>query len=114
MPSQRIKGLIRLRDDSLCYHCGSDQTTLHHRRNRGMGGQKPSIADRPSNLLTMCPEFNALMESDSDARQLSIDKGWKLLAGQQSEQTPVWRYDNTWWMLDDDGKLHPMEQESLF
>jgi len=111
LPSEGIKKLILKRDDGICWHCGSDQTTLHHRQNRRMGGDKTraKTADRPSNLLTICPQFNSLMESDLDALRLAKDKGWKLRMGELSTHTPVWRFDGTWWILTDKGKKFQRE-----
>lgn len=114
MPSNRIKGLIRRRDDGICWHCGCEETTIHHRKNRGMGGSKPEISDRPSNLLTICPEYNGLMESDVNAYREATENGWKLRNGMHSLEVPVWRYDHTWWILNDLGDKFQLEQEGLF
>ena len=105
MPSEGIKKLIYKRDEGLCWHCGTDQTTIHHRQNRRMGGDKTKqkVADRPSNLLTICPEFNSLMESDLDVIKMARDKGWKLRMGEMPTHKPVYRYDGTWWWLTDKG-----------
>ena len=117
MPSERIKGLIRRRDEGICWHCGTDvDTTIHHRRNRGMGGDKThnQVSDRPSNLLTICQHYNFLMESDINAIREARDNGWKLRMGELSLYTSVKRFDGTWWRLNDFGQAFPMEQEGLF
>jgi len=115
MPSERIKGLIRYRDDGICWHCGTDvDVTIHHRQNRGMGGKAKFIADRPSNLIAMCQEFNFLMEADLDAARLARNKGWKLRQTENPISTQIIRYDLTVWMLDDHGKAHRLEQPGLF
>lgn len=117
MPSERIKGLIRLRDEGICWHCGSDvDTTIHHRQNRGMGGDKThdKVGDRPSNLLTICQHYNFLMESDVNALREAKQNGWKLSRGEISHTTPVKKYDGTWWLLTDFGKLFQLEQKGLF
>jgi len=115
MPSQYIKKLIFERDEGICWHCGSDQTTIHHRRNRGAGGDRTrsKVADRPSNLLTICPQFNGLMESDVNAYKLALEKGWKLRMGQFSTHTPVYKYDGTWWYLTDMGKAIQITDDSM-
>jgi len=107
MPSERIRKLIWERDGGICWHCGTDVTTIHHRANRRMGGDKTKqkTADRPSNLLTICPEFNSLMESDINAIKLARDKGWKLRMGELPDRTPVYRYDGTWWIITDLAKF---------
>jgi len=106
MPSKYITKVIEERDKGICWHCGTDQTVVHHRANRKMGGDrtKAKVADRPSNLLTICPEYNFLMESDLNVIREAREKGWKLRMGQMSTDTPVYRFDGTWWWLTDLGK----------
>ncbi len=115
MPSEGIKKLILKRDDGICWHCGSDQTTLHHRQNRRMGGDKTraKTADRPSNLLTICPQFNSLMESDVNALRMAKEKGWKLRLGELSTHTPVYNFDGTWWYLTDHGTKFEITDDSM-
>jgi hypothetical protein len=68
---------ILARDGERCVHCGAvDGLVPHHRMNRGMGGSK--ALEVPSNVLTMCSRFNALMESETWAQTLAIGNGWKL------------------------------------
>ena len=107
MPSKYIRNIIWNRDLGVCWHCGSEETTIHHRRNRGAGGDrtKSKVADRPSNLLTICPEYNFLMESDLNVIREAREKGWKLQMGQNPSLTPVYRFDGTWWWLTDLGKV---------
>jgi len=115
MPSKYIKELIFKRDEGVCFHCGSEETTLHHRRNRGSGGDRTrsKVADRPSNLLTICPQFNGLMESDVNAYRLALEKGWKLKMGQSSRNTPVQNYDGTWWILTDMGGKFQLDDDRV-
>lgn len=68
-----------------------------------MGGRKASISDLPSNLLTMCPEHNSLMESDANAYWEAIDKGWKLRGTTSPTITPVTLFDGSVWKLSDEG-----------
>jgi len=72
-----------------------------------MGGDKTKqkIADRPSNLLTICPEYNSLMESDVNVVREARERGWKLRMGENPSLTPVYRFDGTWWTLTDLGKM---------
>lgn len=88
-----------LQRDSFCPHCGSDggELIVHHRLNRGMGG-KNNLADTPSNLMILCSLANGLIESDNKLAQLARDYGWKLRAGQQPENTPVF-FDGIWYLL---------------
>jgi len=117
MPSKYLKNLIERRDGGVCWHCGTDvDTTIHHRLNRGMGGDKTAdkVADRPSNLLTICQHFNFLMESDLDAAREAKDKGLKLRRGNLTTDAPVQYYDGSWWILTDHGTKIQLEQKGLF
>ena len=77
------------RDQGRCYHCGTTEALIpHHRSNRGMGGSK--LRDVPSNIITICFEFNYLMESDPFQARTAVEKGWKLRAGQDPLRVPVW------------------------
>ena len=113
MPSKYIRNIIWNRDLGVCWHCGSEQTTLHHRLNRKMGGDrtKSKVADRPSNLLTICPEYNFLMESDLNVVREARERGWKLRMGQNPSLTPVYRFDGTWWTLTDLGGIFRVDEK---
>jgi hypothetical protein len=85
--------------DGGCYHCDTTETIVpHHRANRGMGGSK--IRDVPSNIITLCSEFNGLIESNATLAELARAYGWKLTAGQDPKLTPVFARGR-WWLLDD-------------
>lgn len=64
-----------------------------------MGG-KHAKADRPSSLMMLCSQANYLLESSSVFASMGREWGWKLTAGQDSSDTPI--YDNgKWYLLDD-------------
>ena len=93
------------RDFATCYHCGSsgEDIILHHRKNRGMGSKNAS-ASQLSNYLSVCSEFNGLMESDAESARLARERGWKLLQFQDPAFEPVFEVvTNTWWFLENDG-----------
>lgn len=101
-----------LKRDKTCPHCGSDGDNLipQHRQNRGMGGS--SFRNRPSNIIVMCSEANGLMESNATFANLARSYGWKLTAGQDPGESPVFQSDG-WNLLDDSfGKVRaiPLEQ----
>ena len=101
--------------DRHCYHCGiSDETLVpQHRRNRGMGGSKR--LNNASNIVVVCSQSNGLFESHSGAAMAAEKYGWKLRAGQESINTPVFdAYEGIWYLLDDNfGKkeIPPTEAE---
>ena len=90
--------------DGVCAHCGTSEGLVpHHRKNRGMGGSKERNV--PSNIIVMCYAFNGLMESNSTSAKMAIEFGWKLTAGQDPYETPVYQ-NGDWYLLDDKfGKL---------
>lgn len=114
MPSKYITNIIWERDLGVCWHCGSQETTIHHRKNRAMGGDrtKGKTADRPANLLTMCPEHNSLMESDLDAVKEARANGWKLRMGEIPTHVPVLRFDGIWYWLTDFGGVYAVIKET--
>jgi hypothetical protein len=88
--------------DGGCVHCGRTDTLVpHHRANRGMGGSKDR--DVPSNIVTMCAEFNGLMESKSNPAQLALMKGWKCRTWDKPIDVPVFNViHGVWFLLDDE------------
>lgn len=95
------KQFIRFTDrDAGCIHCGElEAVAPHHRRNRGMGGSKER--EKPSNIVVLCSVVNGLLESDAAWAERARDYGWKLRAGQEPEETPVWYpLRGGWYLLD--------------
>ena len=90
--------------DRYCLHCGIDDDTLipQHRRNRGMGGS-PQRLSKPSNIIVLCSYYNGLIESVREASETAQRYGWKLRAGQEPEETPVYdSWSGEWYLLKDD------------
>lgn len=86
----------------MCWHCGSDEgLTIHHRINRGMGGNKSKSLDAPSNLVLMCVQHNGLMESDFMVAREARDKGWKVSRHANALDTPIVDSIGRWWYLGD-------------
>lgn len=94
-----------LERDKGCVHCGDVETAVpHHRANRGMGGSK--TRDVPSNIVSMCAEFNGIMESDSESAELARRMGWKLYSWQSPSISPVYIQKlSGWFYLDDEFNL---------
>lgn len=88
--------------DGHCYHCGiTDQTLVpQHRRNRGMGGSR--MRSEPSNVIVVCALSNGLFEASETASRAAQRYGWKLRAGQDPKDTPVFdAWSGVWYLLDD-------------
>lgn len=109
--------VVYLRDDYRCAHCGTSQNlTLQHRRNRGMGGTK-----RPytyAGFIALCWQSNTQLESDPEFARLGIEKGWKIEQSDPREDrdVPVWFEHDGWRWLTDDGNYrfrphHEYEEE---
>lgn len=104
----KLRKLIQARDEA-CWHCGrEDNLVPHHRANRGAGGS-PS-QDRMSNLLLICAEYNVSMESYLPHAREARDRGIKISRYDSPIHTPVRRFDNRVFLLDDYGKLHEIEE----
>lgn len=93
-----------LQRDQRCYHCGEMYDLIpHHRSNRGMGGSQ--VANKPSNIISMCAAINDLMESNAKMAEVAREFGWKLSRYENTLIRPV--YDAStgfWFRLDDNYK----------
>jgi hypothetical protein len=89
------------RDSHRCWHCGSEEVTVQHRANRGMGGSKEM--DNAANLILLCWFVNFEMEaSDKKAREAER-YGWKISRYADPTSIPVWHYPSqSWILLNDD------------
>ena len=97
-PQDRKK--LFARDEEVCWHCGTtEQLTVQHRVNRGMGGS--NRRDNPANLILLCWFVNFEMEASSRAAESARRAGWKVDRGAVPELTPVYHYPtNSWYLLD--------------
>jgi hypothetical protein len=95
------------RDGGACYHCALDDETLvpNHRANRGHGGSKS--ANQVSNIITLCSYANGLLESNANFAEQGREYGWKLRAGDDPLQVPVFDVGTaTWYLLDNSHRRH--------
>lgn len=100
--------------DLHCYHCGLIDDTLvpQHRLGRGMGG-KNKQANQVSNIIVFCSEANGLIESSSLLANMARTYGWKLRAGQEPANTPI--YDcGKWYLLTEDFRRIPFEIDTEY
>lgn len=101
--SATVERAVRKRDMH-CLHCGDMVTTLQHRKNRGMGGAgKLSLLNQPKNLILLCGEFNARIESDEDSAQIARENGWKCRNLTETAHPVLDAVTGQWWVLDNDG-----------
>lgn len=110
-PKQFRKYLDR---DGGCVHCGEQEAVApHHRLNRGMGGSKK--LDTPENIIVLCSTLNGLLESDAEWAGIGREFGWKLRAGDNPAETPVFLPLVGFWVLlttDYDAKKLTKEQNA--
>jgi 5-methylcytosine-specific restriction endonuclease McrA len=108
---KKLRNLILARDPH-CYHCGqTEELTVHHRKNRGMGGSK--LLDTPDNLMAVCSRYNGEMESHPVVAQQARSWGHKLPVW-ESTGWPVFDVAGGWWFLLEDGSRVRVENERQF
>ena len=108
---KKTRAAILARDPH-CYHCGqTEDLTVHHRKNRGMGGSK--LLDTPDNLMAVCSRYNGEMESVSGVAALARQWGHKLPVW-ESTGWPVFDVAGGWWFLLEDGSRVRVENEMHF
>lgn len=110
----KTKAAVLERDRGLCVlriapDCMGDATCADHRANRGHGGAKSGVLDRPSNLIAACGICNGYKESNADRDELER-RGVRVRGDSTHEKTairarvtPVEYPDGEVWWLDDDG-----------
>lgn len=110
----KTKAAVLKRDRGLCVlriapDCMGDATCADHRANRGHGGAKSGVLDRPSNLIAACGICNGYKESNADRDELER-RGVRVRGDSthaktaiRSRVTPVEYPDGEVWWLDDDG-----------
>lgn len=97
---ESVKKRIFARDGGVCWHCGTtEDLTIHHRANRGMGGSK--LLDRASNLILMCVIHNGLMESDVNIFREAKQNGWKISRHSIPYNIPIRDSLGRWYKLGD-------------
>lgn len=93
--------LLRERDGDQCWHCGTTENlTVQHRANRGMGGSKKR--DNPANLILLCWFVNFEMEASSKKAEEAKRYGWKLLQTDNPAEVAAFHYPSGEWICLDD------------
>ncbi len=79
------------RDGHRCVCCGTTENlTIGHRRNRGIGGSSDPATNRPSNLIAQCWHCNASTEADPTMQERALGKGWKVKQGTDPRLVRCW------------------------
>jgi 5-methylcytosine-specific restriction protein A len=77
-PDAKTRGLVMARDGGRCRRCGAIGEQIHHRLPRGMGGTRDKKINSPANLVLVCGQCHAEIESD---RLDAYDTGWLVRRG---------------------------------
>ena len=92
-PSLAVRELVRSRDGYACARCGMrdgehvlPRHQIHHRRPRGMGGTSRDDTNSPANLILLCAECHALIES---YRVHAFAAGWLVRQGHDPAMTTL-------------------------
>lgn len=80
------RAVIIWRDGGRCCMCGGVATEANHRINRGMGGRRS--LNVYANGCALCHDCNRRIEADADYRAIAIERGVKLLDGQDPAAEP--------------------------
>jgi 5-methylcytosine-specific restriction endonuclease McrA len=103
-----VRQLVYRRADGCCESCGVyvpvGRRELHHRRPRGIGGTRPELTHRASNLLLLCKACHALVERH---RVRARDAGLLVLQGAEPSRVLVTLHDGQQHALDDEGGMEP-------
>ena len=115
MITPKLRQMIYDRDGNRCVACGdSNNLTLQHRVNRGMGGSK--LYDTPAHLVTMCLTCNLGLESNYSQAEQGRFNGWKISRNAKPEpdpeQIPV-KIGSGWFLLDNNGGKTPLTNKDI-
>lgn len=103
----RVRQVVIDRSMGRCERCGVgvgvDNSEIHHRLPRGMGGSRDAMLGQPANALRLCRSCHRYVEGNTED---VYDHGWKVRHGQIPAQVPVLMvtpYGRGPWLLDDFG-----------
>lgn len=102
-PARAVRELVAARSGGWCEATSCDRRArhIHHRRPRRLGGSKRADTNRPSNLVHLCPEHHAAVES---FRRCAYALGLLLRDGTDPAAEPILRR-GAWVLLTDDGTV---------
>lgn len=103
-PDDRL--VVLTRAFFLCERCGKrvDQSSIHHRTPRGMGGTRKKEINEPQNLLLLCGSgttgCHGWIESH---REEGYETGFLVRRGYKPEETPITPLDGKTFIIHKDG-----------
>lgn len=100
-PTKAVRDLVLSRAQGVCERCGAAPATdLHHRRPRGMGGDRSAVANSPANLLACCRDSHRWIEAN---RAVAEARGWIVRRPQDPRDVEVTVVPHGRVLLSDDG-----------
>lgn len=98
--------LVRWRDRDACRRCPRAGEQIHHRKPRGMGGTRDPRINCPENLILLCSECHAWIESH---RADSIADGWLVSKWADPAAVPLVLHGLPVWLARD-GHAYPRKE----
>lgn len=108
-----VRALVAGRSQGLCEVCVlTPATEMHHRRARGMGGDKGQVTNSAANCLHLCSGCHRMIEANP-AR--AYESGWKVKQWEDPREVPV-EVKHHWGrvLLDERGGWVEVEDDVLF
>jgi 5-methylcytosine-specific restriction protein A len=100
--------IVKVRSGLHCERCGVSVKwsggQVHHRLPRGAGGTSRVEINSPANLLHLCDECHAWVESN---RTEAYEKGWLVRQAHVPAERPVLTHEYGWVLLSDSGDRTP-------
>lgn len=108
-PTQAVRDTVFARDLS-CIVCRETyQLQVHHRRPRGAGGTSRPESNQAANLVLLCLEHHAWVESNRDVARNS---GYLVPQHADPTDVPIVRHGQ-WVWLSNDGAVTPLGDSDL-
>lgn len=115
-PTRKVCALVDARAQECCERCGkhAEGGSRHHRRAKGMGGDKRPDTNLPANLVLLCGSGTTgchgwVHANPRDAQLL----GWIIPRWADPLEVPIPAYTSAWSalvFLDNDGNYIPAEE----
>ncbi|MFI6168837.1 HNH endonuclease [Nocardia sp. NPDC051052] len=100
-PTADVRDQVAERSAGLCERCGQEWAAqIHHRRPRGAGGSRLPDTNSLSNLLHICAQCHAWIES---FREQALALGWLVRQGNSPAEIPVSYRGELRWLQPDGG-----------
>lgn len=108
-PSPKTVLKVRERDDGMCILClNAYGLQTHHRRPRQMGGSTWPGINLANNLITLCQDHHAYIESH---REWALGRGYLVSQFEDPANVPIFVPRHGWIELQPDGTYNEIEWE---